>query len=138
MLTVLLLILMRNLKKLKMDKAKLLKNIGLVIWIIVTLFLGYQFFHKKESTIDNSVANARIDTLQKEKQLILLESKRKDSLNAIDKKAILAYEKTTDSLLNVISKTPSKYNGEYTKAKNASANTLVSEFTTIFSNNNIR
>lgn len=121
-----------------MDKLKLYKNIGLVIWIIVTLFLGYQFFHKKEATIDNSVADARIDTLQKEKFMILKESLRKDSLTAIDKQIIALQEKTTDSLLIVISKTPSKYNGEYTKAKNASANTLVSEFSTIFADNNIK
>jgi regulatory protein YycI of two-component signal transduction system YycFG len=121
-----------------MDNTKLYKNIGLVIWIIVTLFLGYQFFHKKESTIDNSVANARIDSLQKEKQIILNDSRRKDSLNAIDKQVIVSIRKTTDSLLTVISKTPSKYNGAYTKAKNASANTLVREFTTIFSDNNVR
>lgn len=121
-----------------MDKLKLYKNIGLVIWIIVTLFLGYHFFKKDEVTIDNSLSNARIDTLQKEKLMILTESFRKDSLTAIDKLIIASQEKTTDSLLNVISKTPSKYNGAYTKAKNASANTLVSEFSTIFSDNNVR
>jgi len=138
MLTLILIAILLKLKKVKMDKVKLYKNIGLVIWIIVTLFLGYQFFKPNVNTIDDKFLNARIDTLEKEKKVLIGNVIHRDSLNAIDKKMLSIYELREDSLLNVISKNKNKYNGEFTKANNATANVLVSEFTNIFTDNNIR
>lgn len=127
-----------NLKKSKMDKIKLYKNIGLVIWIIVTLFLGYHFFKPNVNPIDDTVLNARIDTLEKEKKVLIGNVIHRDSINAIDKKIISVYELREDSLINVINKNKNKYDSEFNKAKNANANVLVSEFSNLFSENNIR
>lgn len=121
-----------------MDKMKLYKNIGLVIWIIATVILSYLVFKPNESLIENKFLNARIDTLQKEKKVLISNVYHRDSLNLINKKTISIFELREDSLLNVISKNKSKYNGEFTKANNATANVLVSEFTNIFTENNIR
>lgn len=121
-----------------MDKVKLIKNIGLVIWIIVTLFLVYQFFKPKVNPIDDTVLNARIDALEKEKKVLIGNVNHRDSLNAIDKKMLSVYELREDSLINVINKNKNKYDSQLDKVKNANANTLVSEFSNIFSENNIR
>lgn len=121
-----------------MNKTKLYKNIGLVIWIIATVILAYLVFKPNVNPIDDTVLNARIDTLEKEKKVLIRNVLHRDSLNSIDKKIISVYELREDSLLNVISKNKSKYNGEFTKANNATANVIVSEFTNIFTDNNIR
>jgi len=121
-----------------MDKSKLYKNIGLVIWIIVTLLLAYFVFKPNRNPIDDKVLNVRIDTLEKEKKALIGNVIHRDSLNEIDKKIISAYELREDSLINVINKNKNKYDSEFNKAKNANANVLVSEFSNIFSENNIR
>lgn len=127
-----------NLKKSKMDKLKLYKNIGLVIWIIVTVVLAYFVFKPNFNPIDDTVLTARIDTLEKEKKVLIGNVIHRDSINAIDKKIISVYELREDSLLKVINKNKNKYDSEFNKAKNANANVLVSEFSNLFSENNIR
>ncbi len=121
-----------------MNNIKLYKNIGLVIWIIVTVILAYLVFKSNENPIDNTVANARIDSLESEKKVLIQNVLERDIENASSKKIISYYEFKSDSLLNVISKTPAKYNGDYKKANNATANILVSEFTNVFTDNNIK
>lgn len=121
-----------------MNKMKLYKNIGLVIWIIVTVVLAYFVFKSNPNPIDDTVLNARIDTLEKEKKVLIGNVIHRDSINAIDKKIISVYGLREDSLLNVINKNKNKYDSEFNKAKNANANVLVSEFSNIFSENNIR
>ncbi len=121
-----------------MDKIKLYKNIGLVVWIIVTVILAYLAFKPNANPIDNTVANARIDSLESEKKVLIKNILDRDIANASSKKIILYYEFKSDSLLNVIYKTPAKYNGDYTKANNATANVLVSEFTNVFADNNVK
>lgn len=140
MLTILLIatLLNLNLKKSKMDKIKLFKNIGLLIWIIATILLSYFVFKPNPNPIDDTVLNARIDTLEKEKKVLINNVIHRDSINAIDKKIISIYGLREDSLLNVINKNKNKYDSEFNKAKNANANFLVSEFTNIFTDNNIR
>lgn len=121
-----------------MDKIKLYKNIGLVIWVIVTVVLAYFVFKPNSNTIDDTVLNARIDTLEKEKKVLIGNVIHRDSINAIDKKIISVYGLREDSLLKVINKNKNKYDSEFNKAKNANAHVLVSEFSNLFSENNIR
>lgn len=121
-----------------MGKIKLYKNIGLVVWIIVTVILAYIVFKPNEKIYDESFLNARIDTLQKEKKVLINNVMHRDSLNEISKKEISYISLKNDSLLTVISKIPTKYEGLYSKANNATANVLVAEFTNIFTNNNIK
>ncbi len=121
-----------------MDKIKLYKNIGLVVWIIVTVILAYLVVKPNVNPINDTVANARIDSLISENKVLMKNVSDRDIENASSKKIISYYEFKSDSFLNVISKTPTKYNGDYTKAHNATANILVSEFTNVFADNNIK
>ncbi len=121
-----------------MDKIKLYKNIGLVVWIIVTVILAYLVVKSNANPINDTVANARIDTLESEKKVLIENAMRRDLENESSKKVISYLNFKSDSLLNVISKTPAKYANDYKKIDDASAASLVNQFSNLFSENNVK
>ncbi len=121
-----------------MNKIKLYKNIGLVIWIIATIILLYLVFKPDESKTDTSFLKEHIEVLEKEKKEFQRNVAIRDSINAIDKKKASILTSQRDSLLILISKAPAKYVEKNRQIDNATSGFIINEFKTIFSENNVR